>query len=547
MAEIFIEGFGIVEIKGDAPDEIETTAILNALGEEPRPTGIEEGPPPETIPALTGEPVPPEGPFGVVPAEARRSVRETVEEAPGLLSFLAELTPATVGTALGGTAGFAFGGPPGALGGGILGGIAGEAIGQELGITPVSEMNLALAGAGPIAGRVAGALTRFSGRVLGGAVTLLPPARVAQARRIAGEATEAIESLGTKILTRSAEAVKKGVAGVGKVRAQTASELYNALRRAGVNITPDRLQTTKAGLAALKAEMAPISEFTDVKQSIRVIEQMERTLLSGPIDFQTFVTARQTMGAAIRKAQNAGGIKLGSAKQAFKAMSQDLDDFAKAAPTKKIARLAQAATKRAKLEFGVRDMEQIIARFTKLDPAGEGLVINFAGIANKFRDLSNPKSKFFDKNFTDALKDDLPDIIKNLRVLSKIAKAGSPGGPGSLVVRGRGAALGSGVIGGALGFIGFGGPGAAIGALAGAQLPELMLAIFSSKPGMIFLKAAAKLGRGEVSRRAWMIAGQIALRSAGESEETIQKFAVPPLSREEIERNLNAPAAGEPQ
>lgn len=553
MAEISVEGLGIIEIEGDSPNEQETLAILNTIRGLDQKEGIQPLPPtakpnPATAPDSEEDPEPAEGPLGLVPADVRGEVRRVVKSAPGIFPFLAEIGPATIGTGIGATLGASLG-PPGVLGGGILGGIAGEFLAQETGVAPASEANLALAGAGPLIGRGVGAATRLAGRAGGKAITMLPPARVARARVVAARAARELQSLGARILEK-----QKGLL------ARPAKDLYRAARKAGVKIAGGELVNTRRALVELRKELLPNKAFPEVAQALAVIEKIQRTLTgrvdpsefvrgaSGEvipletflatkgatrfIDFEDFIRARQNIGVAIRRATSVEGVRLGGTKKVFAAMSKDLDDLAQRQPTKRAARLAKAATQRAKIEFAVRDVERLVARFTT-DIAGEageeGITINAKGLLKAIRDLTNPKSKKFDKNFVDALGDQLPAIQKNLNTLVGLTGAGSPGGPGSIVVRGITARMGRTVIGGLIGFGTAGALGAGAGALIGASGPEMLTALLMSKPAMAFLEAAARAGRGEVSRRAWMIVGQILTRGLGEREETTFT-ALPPMA-----------------
>ena len=512
MTEIFIEGLGVIEIAGDSPTEEESRVILNSIREIDEviemETRIGIGPP-EPSPVEPQEPAGPqepvEGPLGLVPTDVRGEVRETVKSAPGLFPLLAEMTPSVIGAGVGGTIGFGLGGPPGALVGGTLGGVAGELIAQEIGVAPTSKTNLALAGAGPVAGRVVGTAARLSGRMAGGAITALPPARVARARVAAKRGAEELQSLGARILEK-----QKGLL------ARSATDLYNAARKAGVKILGQNLGSTRRAMAVLRKELQPIKAFPEVKQALQVLKQAEKSL-GGIIDFDTFIRVRQAIGAAVGRAQSVEGVRLGGAKKVFAAMSDDLDRLATRQPTKRAARLAKAAITRAKTEFAVRDAERLVARFTL--PGEAGITINAKGLLKALTDLANPKHKNFDKNFVAGLGDELPEILKNLSNLVKVTGAGSPGGPGSIVVRGITARMGRTVIGGLIGFGTGGVIGAGAGALIGASGPEMLTAILMSRPAIAFLEAAARAGRGEVSRRVWMVAGQIATRSLGGREE----------------------------
>lgn len=518
MAEIFVKGLGTFRIKGDTPSEVEARAIRDMINERQgirvRPTPRDPTPTPQG--AVRGRDIrakaqrrPIEGPLGIVPKGIRREVRKTIEDAPGLLSLLAEISPSVGGAVAGGIAGAPLG-PAGVLGGMMLGGMAGELIGQETGIAPRSETNLALAGAGPLIGRGAGAALRLVRKGAGKAVTMPPPVKAARSRFQAQAKAGELDSLGTQILAK-----QKGL------MARPASELYAAASRSGVVITGEQLSGTRAAIAALKAEIQPISAFPEPRQAIRLIEQLERTL-SGEVSFEILIASRQAIGVAIRKAESSAGIKLGSAKRVFASFADDLDRLAAFGvgrpKASKAARLAIAAVRRAKLQFAVDDMEALVVRFTTPIQGG-GTTINIKGLFKSLLDITNPKSANFNKNFTAALKDELPDILKNLKVLAEVTGSASPGGPGSIVIRGITARFGRTVVGVATGGL-LGGPtGAAVGGLLGAAGPEMIAAALMNKPAMAFLTKAATLGKGAINARAWQTVGQILTRAAGTRQE----------------------------
>ena len=79
-----------------------------------------------------------------------------------------------------------------------------------------------------------------------------------------------------------------------------------------------------------------------------------------------------------------------------------------------------------------------------------------------------------------------------------------------------GATVGAASIGFLIGDVG----GAAVGAIIGATGPEILTLLLMSKPAMAFLNAAAKAGRGKVSRRSWQIAAQILVSQMRQKTET---------------------------
>lgn len=547
MGEIVVEGLGIVELKGDNPDERELRAILGAFPDDDAPEpviapqeGLSDGLEPEPTVGEPQKALPSR--TGIVPQGIRGRVRQAVEDQPGLLQFLTELSPSAGGAALGAAAGAPLG-PPGILAGGIIGGVAGEFLGQETGIAPRSNVNLALAGGGPLIGRGVAAVVRGTGRLAGRGFTGFPPMKTARARVTARKSFEGVESFGSRVLSE-----QQGL------MARSASDLYRAVRRSGVTIRAGELPATRNAISELIAEIEPVKAFPEARQAMRLLQTIENTLtgkrtvekvrtldIAGfelddltktrltelvsettekEISFDTFIRIRQLVGAAVGRAESAAGIKLGKAKAAFSAISDDLETLARKQKTSRPARLAKVAVQRAKLEFAVRDVERIMARFSKPIAGQEGsMTLNAKGMLKELTDLTNPKSKKFDKNIVNALGKELTTFKSRLNALAKIGEgSGSPAGPGSIVVRGIGARAGRSVVGaltgGAVG-LGAGGPvGAAVGGLAGASLPEMLTAMFMSRPGFAVLETAARLGRGQVSQRAWILAGQIVTRAA---------------------------------
>ena len=568
MGQIQVNGLGIVNIAGVTPDERETQMILDAA-RNPANISPARAPseraiaasldavrnPSNVLPPGTPErflPKPPEpaveGPLGLIPAEFRQKVRQEIEDLPALFGFLAEMSGSTGLGALGTGLGSLLPVPGGALFGGTAGSLIGEYISQEAGVSPASDVNLGLAAAGPVVGRGLAAVTRGTGRAVGKGVAALPPVKVARAKNILKSAGENIENLGASIF-----AAQRGLV------SRTANELYDAARKAGVTISGDSLKATRSSIAELTEQMKPLSAIPEVQQAMKILS-MTDDLLSGqkivskltreqaaafargapgirriggggntqfvitePIAFENLIQARQAVGVAVKRFRNAGGQKLGAAKKTFASLVTDLDNLAKGSPTlatARTARLAKAAVKRAKLEFAVRDLEGMVSRFTKEIPGEDGITINVKGLIERIRVATSPKHPRFDKNFTDALKDELPALKENLRAFAKVLEAGTPGGPGGLVIRGLSAKTGRAVVGGLAGFA-LGGPvSSGIGAMLGANGPEMMVAFFTTRAGTNLLSQVARAGNGEISQKAWLVLGQTLVRSLGEGRET---------------------------
>jgi len=528
MAEIFIEGVGVFEIEGDEPNERETAALLEIQGLK-APAQAAPEPAPEEDPG-TGK-----GPLGIVSPDVRESVRGAVEEQPGLLQLLTELSP-SIGGAIAGAGVGAVGGPIGVVAGAAIGGLAGEAAGQEVGLAPASTTNLVLAGTGPIGGTVAGGI--FKGLRRGvGSLASLHFAKAARARVAAKSAGLEVQSLGARILDKTTG-----------LMSSPSGDLFAAARRAGIIVDGTAVEGTRKAIGELLAELAPVKSFSEVKEAIGVLNQLNATIGVGDISFDTLIRARQLLGAAVKRAESSAGIRFGTAKKAFKAIATDMDNLVTHAPrrTRRTARIAKAATGRAKLEFSVRELEAGVAQFLKPVASGEGVQINMAGFSKWLLDITNKRSKKFDKNFTSALADDLPGIKKRVGELAKILEAGSPGGPGSLVVRAAGAkAARNFFLGGAAGFAVTGNPliGAAAG-IAGASIPEILTAALANNTGAAILNALAQLGRGNIDTKMWALLGEFVARSAGEGEETSTFGDKAALSRSTSVQGVDETAPG---
>ncbi len=513
---IFIEGLGLIEIEGDVPSEQELQAILEAIGdpESESPPPIPEPIIPESMfPTSGGTPLSGEGPLGLMPTETRSGIRRSVEKQPGLSQLVTEISPSVAGTGIGATLGTLAGPGFGTLLGGMIGGGIGELFAQETGIAPKSDLNAMLAIGGPLAGPVVGGALKGVRRGAGFAVTRgLPASKVARARNLMGRAVSEFESIGTTILSK-----QKGIA------SRTASEIFETAKRAKVRITPNLLKPTRDIIAKTVKELGPVSSIPEVRQSMRALEQISKVMLNNPkgVLLDELIRARSFVGSIIGNLRNKGGIKLGTAKQIFATLSDDLDNIARSPFRKgRQARLAKEGIKRAKLEFAVKDLENAVAKFTVKDPAiPDGIRIDFKGMQKWLDDITNPKrTGKFDKNFTTALADNLPELKKRIGALADLAASASPGGPGSIVLRGQSAKIGRALVGGALGFLGTGGSaiGAAVGGIAFAQAPEMIVAMLTTRPGAAFLEAAAKAGKGQISWRAWLVASEIVFRSLGE-------------------------------
>jgi len=431
---------------------------------------------------------------GLIPEQTRQEISDIVQGESVLGRFFLQATPAAIGTFVGGAIGSAFAGV-GVVPGAMMGGFFGEIIGQELGMTPQSDIGAVFAFAGPGAGRLAAPMGQAIARGTGKSVTSIAPAKAAIARKAVKDSVDELSSFGARVLSK-----QKGIMRV------PASKIYNTVRGLGVQIDPRQSFTVKA-LGSLERELVKMSRgFPEVAQALRTVRGVKEILSRESISFSEIISTKQLIGAAVRKARRATGIKLRTPKAIFKAMADDIDALVARGKGLKGtgAKLLKKADARAKLEFSVAEFEEGLAENLKFIPEEGTVVLNVSGFRNWLGRITNPRHKQYNKNFTEALKDELPDIRKRLAEIDKISKTLSPGGPGSLIIRGAGAGAG-----GAAGFAIGGEIGAAIGVLAGASMPEMITAVLLSKPGAAFLTRAATMGRGAVNEQAWALLGQI--------------------------------------
>ncbi len=422
-----------------------------------------------TEPERVEVPIPPSR-TGLVPENIRRDVRAAMEEAPAAVGFAAEMSPAISGTALGGLAGSVFG-PAGIFLGAVFGGVIGEFLGQETGVTPQSDVGLGLAAAGPVVGKVLGPAVQGVKRAAVKAALVPSPAKAALARTIVSDAVDTLSSFGGRVLAKQTGLMN-----------QPASRLYKAAREIGARINP-RNSKTLATLDGLEEELLQFSAFPEIKQSIRLLRSVRSVFDQDFIGFNEIIGLKKLVGVAVKKAEKAlsdSGTKLGSAKLVFKAMTEDIDDlskFGKTAAKKQGARLVQIAAKRAKLEFSIDELETVVSQHTKLIPDQAEAVLDINKLRNSLRNMLDPKSKQFNKNFTEALGDEIKPLMDELAVLGKLSKSLNPAGAGSLVIRGLGGAAG-----GAAGVAAAGPVGPVMGTVGGVGLPENLRKPLGRKP-----------------------------------------------------------------
>ena len=442
---------------------------------------------------------------GLVPENIRQDVRAAMEAAPAPVQLGAEMSPALTGTAFGGLAGSFFG-PAGLLLGGMAGGALGEFLGQETGITPQSDVGLAAAAGGPLLGRVLGPAAQLLKRGAAKAATVPAPVSAALARVVSTDAVDAIGAFGARVLAKQTGLMN-----------QPASQLYKAAREVGARLNP-RNSRVPATLDKLEDELMQFSSFSEIREVMRLLQNTRAIFEKDFIGFSEVITLNKLIGVAVRKAEKTlvdTGAKLGSSKLVFKALKDDIDELAKfgIGAKGKGARLVQVATKRAKLEFSIDELNQVASKHTKYLPEQDEAILDINGLRNSMRKMLDPNSKQFNKNFADALGGETQPLMNELAVLAKMSKSLNPSGPGGLVVRGLGAAAG-----GAAGFAVGGAAGAAVGTLGGVGLPEMLMGIMLSPAGRKALRKAAVAGRGELNAQEWQLIGQAVVQSIKPSE-----------------------------
>lgn len=476
------------------------------------------------------------GPLGAVDPELRNEIRKAVENQPFLKRVLFEATLPTVGTKIGGDIGGLVGsrfGPAGKLTGRVAGmGIGGflfELFSEEVGISPKSKTAAITELVAPGIGVTGKKLAQQTGKGLSRGFEKLSPVTAAVERIRLEQASKGIDSMGARILSS-----KTGLLG------KPAKVLYNTVKTAGIKLSPTDFSNAQRNTVALRKELQGFASFPEGAQALAALDTFEEVLrlkvpltvdqrlaaagidatgpvkkLSQEVDLADVVKVRQHLGAAINKLETKAGVGLGSAKLTFAGLAEDMTLLAKRPDlTGSVATIAEAATKRAKLEFAINDFKGIIIKHTNpVSGQGDAITINAAGILTDLKNLTNPDSLDLNRNFVSALKEDLPAIIKVFQDINKIPV--SPGGgAGSLVIRGTFArefrAIGKkALLWGTLGAVS-GGPlvGLVAGSFAvyGARFPETITAALLTPKGRAFLSRVATLGRGKLNPQ---LAGQL--------------------------------------
>lgn len=426
------------------------------------------------------------GRFGVVDPMTRARTRTDVMEMGPLSQFGIEAAPGTLGAMLGGGVGSMLG-PVGTVAGASLGGLAGEAIGQEFGVTPESDVGLGLAGGAPLAGPLVGGAVKMGRRGVGAGIQALPFARQAAGEIAAREAAEVIGENGVNLFAR---------AGVAKA---SADDLFQTLRQSDPtsrwNVVPSEMFANSRD-AALKLPRE--YDFVKALFSSREIPNIE---------FRTIANVRSKLLDVVREGSKS---EKKAARGLIDALEKDMDKIAQTtSPRSGMAVRARAALRRQKLEFAVQDVDQMAIRFSKPVHGSEDAVeLNVTGLRKALFDKTNPRSEAYDPKLAEALGPVTKELNKSLARLEESIFRGSPGGPGSLVIQGRMAA-----IGGAAGGLLAGAPGVAGGAIAATAVPRVIVRSLADPKSRIYLRNIARLGRGNINHKRWTTLMEITAQS----------------------------------
>lgn len=484
--------------------EIEAAArqrrIQIAVEEAMRRVRADHQPPP-AAPEEPPDSLATRGAIGRLTDSFRGDVREFVESAPIENRIPVEMAPSVTGTAIGGALGAPLG-PVGIALGAIAGGAIGEFAGQSTGVSPPSDLALGLSVAAPVVGIGAAKVGQKIAAKGAGSLFALPAARAARANIVEKKFVEDFGNIGSALIAKQSG---KGLVSI------PSDDLFAIIRRSNIRAPTSAFRGTSQSLRTLRTELEPLSDFAAPKQAIKIIDSVLDAGGGGEIKVETVMGVRREVGKLVKAFERQSGTKLRTAKTAFRAIQNDLDELAKGgSKASRAARILNAANKRAKIEFAGDELETAIVNFTKPVPGEDALSIDANGLRKWLEATTNPRHKLYDKNFTEGAKDVLPEVKETLKNISRYTSQGrSPAGPGSIVVRGITAA-GGGAIGAAVG-----GPvGAGAGALAGANAPDVMMRALMTPRGRKLLEKAMSAGKGEISYRAWTSLGQIAVQGA---------------------------------
>ena len=502
-----IDAFVIEGIPDDvAPDSPEIKERVTRERDKMQ-SGLMAGTPPDPAGMLDGQEYSPyniatDTQLGRALFPLRTRVRERIAQQPVEAQFIYSMSPATLGTFLGGAAGLPFAVPTG--GGSVVvgaagGGAAGEFLSQLFGVSPRDNFMIGASGAAPIVGPAAARGFRLLGRGASALARANPV--VKSAERVMTEES-AVREFGNVNAALIAKLQHRGLI------SYPASRLYQIIDDVGVTVTPNQFTGTFKTLRALSDELEPLTDFAAPKAAKKLVDNVIKQQSSmQPISLSEVLKVRSEVGKLLRqfeRSPSGGGAKVLAAGETFAALSDDLAALAKQpGVSRRAAQVALAANKRFKIERAGEELERVVEGFVSKVPGEESLTLNVNGLRKALFEMTNPKHKKYNKLFTEGAEDILPEIQKTLTKLSAITKeSANPAGAGSLVVRG-GFAAGGAALGGAVA----GTPGMVIGGIAGTRGPEALMKVLLTPTGRRFLERFARLGKGEID------AGRLAVLS----------------------------------
>ncbi len=442
----------------------------------------------------------------------RKQVRSFVKEnVPGLAQFGTNVAIPTASTFAGAKAGLAIGTaaapftggasiPIGGLIGGMVGGFGGEALLQESGLAERSKVGLVLSAASPIFGPLL-SKTLIKGSQL---ARKIPGVEAAITRMQSDDILKQISGLAQKVIPRTA-----------------ARNFFSALDRIQAKVNPFLMEKSTSTVNEILERITPelADAFPEAAGARGLALGIQKILkpsfvhkdgvtFANPVSLSELQDSMSLLGRMIQRTERAGGLKAGTSKRFWGAMAEDFDNivaskgFSATGKTRGAINLLRKGNAAFKSGRAAEELDEIvIAAKSPIRGEEAGEQINVAAILKKVRALVNPKSKTFDKNFSEGLGDQKDSIISFLESANKFTSVRAGGvGPGSLVIRTRLAKLGEKVTGGIIGAATLGafsgGPLAlGMGAIAGSRLPETFAQALLKPGGRRFLLGMLKRGQ----------------------------------------------------
>ena len=368
----------------------------------------------------------------------------------GMGSFMSQFVKPAVLPTAGGIAGAALGGGigtpfgmtvPGGIVGGGIGSALGEGANQLLGITEPSMMEIAKAGAIPLA--------------IGGATAGL---RALAPFATSGRAAQTLNALAPE------EAVAKVGAMLPKVKA---ADLFKQAAQSQVTIPMNRTMSMLDDMIddLGSSELAKSSR-TPVIAALKRFQQKLLTV-NGRLSPSALQSELEGSGEIVSKLQSAGGKSSGASKKIFKAMVNDLDDAAKMATSGSPgAQTLIAARDAFKKESVLKEIGDAITDATK-NLRGQGELVQFNANAVL---KSVAKSQFYEKALSATERGEVESLLKLLNKIPALRPgAGAQFGSGRLATMAASATFGGGA-----GFAAGGPVGGGIGTAAGMAIPPIV-------------------------------------------------------------------------